>query len=140
MREMQIRTRSRYLVTVVRMVTIRNLDKILEWMWRKGNPPILFVRMKTDTATMKNSVEMSLKTGSKTTTCCAVLRCSVVSDSLQPHGLWPTWLLCPWRFPRKEYQGGLSCPPPGDLPNPGIKAGLPYCRQIRYCLSHQESP
>ena len=25
-------------------------------------------------------------------------------------------------FSRQEYQSGLSCPPPGDLPNPGIKS------------------
>ena len=25
--------------------------------------------------------------------------CSVVSDSLPAHGLWPTSLLCPWNFP-----------------------------------------
>ena len=24
-------------------------------------------------------------------------------------------------FPRKQYWSGLPCPPPGDLPNPGIK-------------------
>ena len=24
-------------------------------------------------------------------------------------------------FPRQEYWSGLSCPPPGDLPNPGIE-------------------
>ena len=24
-------------------------------------------------------------------------------------------------FSRQEYQSGLSCPPPGDLPNPGIE-------------------
>ena len=29
---------------------------------------------------------------------------------------------------------------PGDLPNPGIKLGLPHCWQILYCLSQQESP
>ena len=27
---------------------------------------------------------------------------SVVSDSVQPHGLWPTRLLCPWNFPGKN--------------------------------------
>ena len=32
--------------------------------------------------------------------------CSVVSNSLQPHGLWPTRLLCPWDFPRQEYWSG----------------------------------
>ena len=27
----------------------------------------------------------------------------------------------PMGFSRQEYWGGLPCPPPGDLPNPGIK-------------------
>jgi len=38
--------------------------------------------------------------------------------------------------PRQEYWSGLPCPPPGDLPNPG----LPHCKRILYCLSHQGSP
>ena len=29
--------------------------------------------------------------------------------------------LCPWGFSRQEYWSGLPCPPPGELPNPGIK-------------------
>ena len=85
------------------------------------------------------------------------------------------WALC-----RQEYWSGLPCPPPGDLPNPGIEPrspalqadslpaepqgkpkntgvgshsllqgifltqgsnpGLPHCRQILFCLSHQGSP
>ena len=28
-------------------------------------------------------------------------------------------------FSRQEYWSGLSCPPPGDLPNPGIKLRSP---------------
>ena len=28
-------------------------------------------------------------------------------------------------FSRQEYQSGLPCPPPGDLPNPGIKLRSP---------------
>ena len=48
-----------------------------------------------------------------------------MSDSLQPHGLLPTRLLCPWGFSRQEYWSGLPCPPPGDLPNPGIEPGSP---------------
>ena len=28
-------------------------------------------------------------------------------------------------FSRKEYQSGLPCPPPGDLPNPGIELVSP---------------
>ena len=51
----------------------------------------------------------------------AVLSHSVMSDSLQPCGLKPAKLLCPWGFSRQEYWSGLSCPPPGDRPKPGIK-------------------
>ena len=28
-------------------------------------------------------------------------------------------------FPRQEYWTGLPCPPPGDLPNPGIESMSP---------------
>ena len=50
---------------------------------------------------------------------------SVVSDSLWPHGLQPTRLLCPWGFYRQEYWSELSCPSPGDLPNPGLEPRSP---------------
>ena len=33
--------------------------------------------------------------------------CSVVSDSLRPHGLWPPRLLCPWDSPGKNT--GVGC-------------------------------
>ena len=52
---------------------------------------------------------------------CAMLSHPVKSDPLWPHELWPTRLLCPWGFSRQEDWSGLPCPPPGDLPNPGIK-------------------
>ena len=54
-----------------------------------------------------------------------VLSRSVVSDSLQPRGLWPTRFLCPWDFSRQEYWSGLLCPPPGHLPNSGIEPRSP---------------
>ena len=38
---------------------------------------------------------------------CAVLSHSVMADCLQPHGLQPIRLLCPWRFSRQEYWSGL---------------------------------
>ena len=44
-----------------------------------------------------------------------------MSDSVQPYGLAPR-LLCPWGFSRQEYWSGLPCPPPGELPDPGIEA------------------
>ena len=34
-------------------------------------------------------------------------------------------LLCPWRFSRQEYYSGLLCPPPGDLPSPGMEPRSP---------------
>ena len=57
--------------------------------------------------------------------CSAVLSLSVMSDSLWPHALWPARLLYPWGFSRQEYWSGLPCPPPGDLPNPGIEPRSP---------------
>ena len=53
-----------------------------------------------------------------------------MSDSLWPHGIAhhgiPPWnSLCPWGFSRQEYYSGWPCPPPGDLPNPGIKPRSP---------------
>ena len=34
---------------------------------------------------------------------------SVVSDSLRPHGLQPSWLLHPWNFPGKSTGVGCHC-------------------------------
>ena len=50
---------------------------------------------------------------------------SVMFDSLQPRGLQPARLLCPWGFSRQEYWSWLACPPPGDLPNPGTDPRSP---------------
>ena len=50
---------------------------------------------------------------------CAV--CTVVPDSETPWTVVPQAPLS-MRFPRQEYwRSGLSFPPPGDLPNPGIE-------------------
>ena len=57
--------------------------------------------------------------------CCAVLSRSVMSNFLLPHGLQATRFLCSWEFSRQEYWNGLPCPPPGDLPNPGIELRSP---------------
>ena len=71
--------------------------------------------------------------------CCAVLSRTVVSNSLRPYGLKPARLLCPWGFSRREYWSGLPCLPPGIFPTQGSNPGLPHCRRILYCLSHQGS-
>ena len=44
-----------------------------------------------------------------------------VADSLPPHGLPATRLLCPWNSPGKNTGVGLPFPSPGALPNPGVK-------------------
>ena len=50
----------------------------------------------------------------------AALSCSAMSNSLRP-----VKCLCPLGFSRQEYWSGLPCPPPGDLPNPGIEPRSP---------------
>ena len=59
----------------------------------------------------------------------------VVSDSLQPHGLQPTRLLCPWDFPGNST--GVDChfPLQRIFPTQGLNPGLPHCRQTLYRLS-----
>ena len=53
-----------------------------------------------------------------------VLSRSVVSDFATP---WTITCQAPLSmgFSRKEYWSGLPCPPPGDLPNPGIEPRFP---------------
>ena len=46
---------------------------------------------------------------------------SVVSNSLTPHGLWPTRLPCPWNFPGKNT--GMGC----HFLLQGILEGLNLC-------------
>ena len=43
-------------------------------------------------------------------------------------------------FSRQEYWGGLSCPPPGHLPNPGIEPAAPALQVDSLPLSHWGSP
>ena len=50
-----------------------------------------------------------------------VLRCSVMSNSLPPHGLQPSRLLGPWGFSGRNRGVGCHFSPPGDLPGPEIK-------------------
>ena len=69
---------------------------------------------------------------------CCVLSHSVMSDSLQPHGLQSTRLLCPWGFSTQEYWWG-ACPPPGIVPTQGLNPGLLNCGWILYHLSHHGS-
>ena len=70
--------------------------------------------------------------------------CSVtsgVSDSATPGTAVPQApLSLSVGFSRQEYWSGLPCPPPGDLPNSGIKPSSPALQVSSLLLSHQESP
>ena len=61
--------------------------------------------------------------------------CSVVCDSLQPHGLES-----PWNSPGQNTGAGSLSLLQGIFPSQGSNPGLPNCRQILYQLSHQGSP
>ena len=60
-----------------------------------------------------------------------------MSSSLQPHGLQPTRLLCPWDSPGKNT--GVGCHFLIFLTQ-GSNPSLLSCSQFLYCLSHQGSP
>ena len=59
---------------------------------------------------------------------------------LQPHGLQPTRLLCPWDSPGKNT--GVDCHflLQGIFPTQELNPGLLHCRQIFYQLNYQGSP
>ena len=62
---------------------------------------------------------------------------SVVSDSLRPHGLWPTRLLCLWNSPGKNTGVGCHFFLQGIFLTQGLNLGFLHCRQILYSRSHQ---
>ena len=60
---------------------------------------------------------------------------SVVSNSLQPHGLYS-----PWNSPDQNIGVGSLSLLQGIFPTQGSNPGLPHCRLILYPLSHRGSP
>ena len=60
---------------------------------------------------------------------------SVVSDPLQPHGLYS-----PWNSPGQNTGVGSLSLLQGIFPTQGSKPGLLHCRQILYQLNHKGSP
>ena len=65
---------------------------------------------------------------------------SVVSDSLQHHGVLPARFPCPWNSPGKDTGVGCHSLLREIFPTQGSKPGLLNCRQILYQLSLQGSP
>ena len=62
---------------------------------------------------------------------CCVWVCSVMSDSLWPHGLWPARPLCPQSFPGKDPGVGCHLLLQGIFPTQGSNPCL-------LCLLHQQ--
>ena len=61
--------------------------------------------------------------------------CSVMSDSLRPHGLYS-----PWNSPAQNTGVGNLSLLQGIFPTQGSSTGLPHCRWTLYQLSHKGSP
>ena len=58
--------------------------------------------------------------------------CSVLSDSLQLHGLYR-----PWNSPGQDTGVGSLSLLQGIFPTQGSNPGVPHCRRILYQLSHE---
>ena len=58
---------------------------------------------------------------------------------LEPHGLKPTRLLCPWDFPREEHWSGLPFSSPRIFLTQGLNLHLLHCRWICYCSATGET-
>ena len=89
--------------------------------WGPGGVDIERHRRSLTAATYPNSDSLSLPH------VCVFSR-SVVSEFLQPHRLQAARLLCTWDFPGKNAGVVLAWvpfPPPGNLPDPGIKPPSP---------------
>ena len=61
---------------------------------------------------------------------------SVMSNSLQCYGLYPTSFLSLWDFPGKNT--GMGCQ--GIFPTQGLNSHLLHCREILYCWATKEAP
>ena len=57
--------------------------------------------------------------------------------TLQPHGMWPTRLLCPWDSPGKNTEVGCHSLLQGIIPTQGSSPGLLHYTQMLYHMSHK---
>ena len=74
---------------------------------------------------------------------CVCVSCSVIVNSLQPHGLYSARLLCPWNSPGKNTGVGCHALLQGIFLTQGSNPHLlclMHWRQILYPLSQQGSP
>ena len=71
---------------------------------------------------------------------CVFVICSVMSDSLRPHRLELTRLLCRRNSPRQDTGLGTHSLLQGTILTLGSNLGILHCRKILYSLSHQGNP
>ena len=71
---------------------------------------------------------------------CVCVSRLVVSNCLQPHGLEPTRLLCPWNSPGENTRMSCHFLLQGIFLTQGSNLGLLHCRQILYHLIYREVP
>ena len=64
---------------------------------------------------------------------------SVMSDFLQPYGLEPTSLVCPWDSPGKNIGVGFLALLQGIFLTQGSNPSLLHCRRILYCSTTREA-
>ena len=69
-----------------------------------------------------------------------MLSCSVMPNSLQPRGLYPTRLLCPWDFSGKNAGVGCHFLLQGIFPNQGSNLHLLHWQVDSLLLSRLRSP
>ena len=68
-----------------------------------------------------------------------IISCSVISGSLQPHGLQPTRHLCPWNSPGKNTGVGSHSLCQGIFSTQGSNPDVLHCRQILSCPAGKPS-
>ena len=94
----------------------------------------------TEDSDCSHEIKRHLLLGRKVVTNLVCVSHSVMSDSLQPHGLQPASLLCPWNSPGKNTGRGNHSLLQGIFLTQGSSQGLLHCRQILFYLNHQGSP
>ena len=65
---------------------------------------------------------------------------SVISTSLQSHGLRSTRVICPWDSSDNNIGVGCHALLQGIVPIQGSNLSLLHCKEILFCLSYQGSP
>ena len=72
--------------------------------------------------------------------CTCVCSVTSVAESLQPHRLQPSRLLCPWDSPGTNTEVGCHGLLHGDLPEPGIEPRSPASPSLQADSLPTESP